>query len=64
MLGAGGFLFPDPLYQHTLAMCSRRRGMPVVFDEVAAGMYRLGPCTASDILCVKPDIGVYGKMLR
>lgn len=60
----GGFQFPDPLYRHALAVCSLRRRLPVVFDEIVAGMYRLGPCTASDVLCVRPDIGAYGKMLR
>jgi bifunctional dethiobiotin synthetase / adenosylmethionine---8-amino-7-oxononanoate aminotransferase len=31
--------------------------------QVAVGMYRLGPSTASYILGEYPDIAVYGKML-
>jgi bifunctional dethiobiotin synthetase / adenosylmethionine---8-amino-7-oxononanoate aminotransferase len=32
-------------------------------SQVAVGMYRLGPSTASSIIGEFPDIAVYGKML-
>ncbi len=38
-------------------------GLPVVFDEVFAGMYRLGRLRASSFLGVHPDISVHGKLL-
>jgi dethiobiotin synthetase/adenosylmethionine--8-amino-7-oxononanoate aminotransferase len=62
-IGAGGFKLVDPLFQHTLVTLSKARGIPVVYDEVAVGMWRLGPVTTSSILKVFPDIAVYGKLL-
>jgi dethiobiotin synthetase/adenosylmethionine--8-amino-7-oxononanoate aminotransferase len=35
----------------------------VVYDEVAVGMYRLGPATTAAILGEDPDIAVYGKLI-
>ena len=32
-------------------------------SQVAVGMYRLGPSSASSIILEYPDIAVYGKML-
>lgn len=63
LLGAGGFLFVDPLYQKILVQECKARGIPVVFDEVAVGMWRLGPVGSKDILNETPDIACYGKML-
>ena len=63
MIGAGGIKFVDPLFQNILVTACRQRGIPIVYDEVAAGMYRLGPITNSDYLRVYPDIATYGKML-
>jgi dethiobiotin synthetase/adenosylmethionine--8-amino-7-oxononanoate aminotransferase len=63
MLGAGGLKFIDPIYQKVLVQECRVRGIPIVYDEVAVGMYRLGPTTTSSILGEYPDIAVYGKLL-
>ena len=63
MVGAGGLKFIDPLYQRILIQECRKRGLPIVYDEVAVGMYRLGPATASTILLETPDIAVYGKLI-
>jgi dethiobiotin synthetase/adenosylmethionine--8-amino-7-oxononanoate aminotransferase len=41
----------------------KSRGIPVVFDEIAVGMYRLGPSSTSSILGITPDIAAYGKLL-
>ena len=63
-MGAGGMKFIDPLFQRVLVLECRRRRIPVVFDEVAVGMHRLGPASTVDVLKASPDVGVYGKMLR
>ncbi|KAK4215566.1 pyridoxal phosphate-dependent transferase [Rhypophila decipiens] len=38
-------------------------GLPVIFDEVFTGMFRLGRVTASSFLDVHPDISVHAKLL-
>ncbi|KAK6541501.1 hypothetical protein TWF694_007309 [Orbilia ellipsospora] len=38
-------------------------GLPVVFDEVFTGLYRLGRITPSTFLGVYPDISVHAKLL-
>jgi dethiobiotin synthetase/adenosylmethionine--8-amino-7-oxononanoate aminotransferase len=38
-------------------------GLPVVFDEVFTGLYRLGRFTSSCFLDVHPDISVHAKLL-
>ena len=38
-------------------------GLPVVFDEVFTGLYRLGRYTSSSFLGVHPDIAVNAKLL-
>lgn len=38
-------------------------GLPVVFDEVFTGIYRLGRFTAASFLGVHPDISVHAKLL-
>lgn len=72
LMGAGGLIFVDPLFQRTLVDIVRRegsqlfygieentnpslddwQGVPVVFDEVFAGWYRLGRRSASEFLGV------------
>ncbi|KAF9109343.1 hypothetical protein BGX27_007728 [Mortierella sp. AM989] len=39
------------------------KGLPVVFDEVFSGCWRLGRKSAADMLQVKPDIAAYAKLL-
>ncbi|KAI0399862.1 bifunctional dethiobiotin synthetase/adenosylmethionine-8-amino-7-oxononanoate aminotransferase [Xylaria palmicola] len=39
------------------------KGLPVVFDEVFTGIYRLGRVTAASFLGVHPDISVHAKLL-
>lgn len=63
MLGAGGLKFVDPLFQKVLVQVCKKRGIPVVFDEVAVGMWRLGPVSTISILKEFPDVAAYGKML-
>lgn len=90
VMGAGGMVFVDPLFQRVLIdeVRSRKdlaspssssspspppptvaahqdewRGLPVIFDEVFVGLYRLGFLSATSILGVNPDISVLAKIL-
>ncbi|KAI0090188.1 onanonoxo-7-onima-8-eninoihtemlysoneda [Irpex rosettiformis] len=75
VMGAGGMIFVDPLFQRVLIDVVRSRdthsgripgdwqGLPVIFDEVFIGLYRLGFETATSILGVNPDISVHAKVL-
>ena len=78
VMGAGGMIFVDPLFQRILVDVVRshspsakssdegrqpRIPIPVIFDEVFVGTYRMGHQTTSTILGVHPDIAVYAKML-
>ncbi|CAE6429853.1 unnamed protein product [Rhizoctonia solani] len=79
ILGAGGMLFVDPLFQRvlvdTIRTCSdlfktgrpnatgEWTGLPIIFDEVFTGFYRIGPLTPASMLGTTPDIGVYAKIL-
>ena len=76
VMGAGGMIFVDPLFQRVLVDVVRSRsppvkpstegrwsGIPVVFDEVFVGTYRMGLQTTSTVLGIHPDIAVYAKML-
>jgi len=76
VMGAGGMIFVDPLFQRILIDVVRSRsppakpsseggwsGIPVIFDEVFVGTYRMGHQTTSTVLGVHPDIAVYAKML-
>ncbi|KAG9716474.1 PLP-dependent transferase, partial [Aureobasidium melanogenum] len=82
ILGAGGMLFSDPLFQHMLVKVAREqcpelygkpeatseseltwKGIPIVFDEVFTGLYRLGRFSSSSFVDVQPDISVHAKLL-
>eukprot|EP00741_Cyanophora_paradoxa_P023690 tig00021612_g22884.t1 len=62
--GAGGMLFVDPSFHKMLAQICRRRGIPVIFDEVFVGFWRLGVESAGrDLLGFNPDISCHAKLL-
>ncbi|KAK4497392.1 hypothetical protein PRZ48_011843 [Zasmidium cellare] len=86
LLGAGGMLFADPLYQRALVEVAREfyaeetttttpattttngtagdwTSIPIIFDEVFTGLYRLGRFSAASFLGVQPDIVVNAKLL-
>jgi len=87
LLGAGGMILVDPLFQRTLARVIRASpitasmsdkppfvvgsdnvaldwtGLPVVFDEVFTGMYRLGQFSSSVLLDTHADVSVHAKLL-
>ncbi len=74
-MGAGGMICVDPLFQRVLVDVIRSRdassalgpgewqGLPVIFDEVFIGLYRLGFESATSVLGVNPDISVNAKIL-
>lgn len=88
LMGAGGMVWVDPLFQRVLIDVVRARedlwshisgniiksdvtqesssswcGLPVIFDEVFVGLYRLGFLSSSSILGTFPDISVLAKIL-
>ncbi|KAF4435211.1 adenosylmethionine-8-amino-7-oxononanoate aminotransferase [Fusarium austroafricanum] len=80
ILGAGGMIFVDPLFQRALVDVVRRSphlfgqgstpddplawsGLPVIFDEVFTGLYRLGRFSAASFLGADADISVNAKLL-
>ncbi|TDL14583.1 onanonoxo-7-onima-8-eninoihtemlysoneda [Rickenella mellea] len=76
VMGSGGMIFVDPLFQRVLIDVVRSstetststentswRGLPVIFDEVFAGLYRLGIQSSAPLLGTTPDIAVYAKTL-
>lgn len=73
LLGAGGMMFADPLFQRCLVDAVRSTGsasgeldwsgMPVIFDEIFTGLYRLGRFSAASFLGVQPDIVANAKLL-
>lgn len=58
-----GFRFIDPLFQKILIQEGKKLKIPIIFDEVTVGMYRLGPSSCCEILKEVPDIACYGKNL-
>ena len=63
LLGAGGMKFVDPLWQRALMDVAKTKNVPVIFDEVASGLYRLGVKSCREILKADPDVAAYAKLL-
>lgn len=64
LMGAGGMLVVDPLFQRVLVEEARSVGMVVVMDEIASGLHRLcTPSASMTFLGVRPDIACFGKTL-
>ncbi|KAH9305032.1 hypothetical protein KI387_009436 [Taxus chinensis] len=60
---SGGMHMIDPLFQRDLVKECRKRRIPVIFDEVFTGFWRLGAESAAEILGCAPDIACYAKLL-
>eukprot|EP00879_Flechtneria_rotunda_P032520 GHRR01035738.1.p1 GENE.GHRR01035738.1~~GHRR01035738.1.p1 ORF type:complete len:302 (+),score=128.63 GHRR01035738.1:254-1159(+) len=56
-------LLVDPLFQSILVQVAKQRRIPVVYDEVFTGCWRLGTPTAGQLLHQEPDIACYAKLL-
>ncbi|RLN15115.1 hypothetical protein BBO99_00003550 [Phytophthora kernoviae] len=63
LMGSGGMFLVDPLYQRMLVQECRARKIPVIYDEVFSGWWRLGSQSARDLLGINPDISCYAKLL-
>jgi dethiobiotin synthetase/adenosylmethionine--8-amino-7-oxononanoate aminotransferase len=63
LVGAGGMKFVDPLWQRALIEITRSKRVPLVFDEVASGLFRVGVSSCREILKADPDIACYAKLL-
>lgn len=63
LIGAGGMVLVDPLFQRTVVDECRARKIPVIFDEVFSGWWRLGVQSGRDLLGVHPDVACYAKLL-
>ncbi|WVZ94342.1 hypothetical protein U9M48_040243 [Paspalum notatum var. saurae] len=61
--GAGGMVMIDPLFQRVLVTECKSRKIPVIFDEVFTGFWRLGVESASELLGCLPDIACYAKLM-
>ncbi|KAJ6698745.1 ADENOSYLMETHIONINE-8-AMINO-7-OXONONANOATE AMINOTRANSFERASE [Salix purpurea] len=61
--GAGGMLMIDPLFQRVLVSECRSRNIPVIFDEVFTGFWRLGTESAAELLGCLPDIACFAKLM-
>ncbi|CAG8761897.1 13719_t:CDS:2, partial [Dentiscutata heterogama] len=70
VMAAGGMIFVDPLFQKLLVEFVREWdgwtenwGLPIIFDEVFTGFWRLGQLSGAKALGVTPDIATYAKLL-
>ncbi|GKY90896.1 hypothetical protein MPSEU_000062400 [Mayamaea pseudoterrestris] len=63
LMGAGGMQFVDPLWQKALIEIAEARNVPVIFDEVASGLHRVGVVSCREIIRSNPDIACYAKLL-
>lgn len=63
LLGAGGMQLVDPAFQRALVRQCRMRQIPIVFDEVFTGLWRMGTENGADLIGEVPDIATYGKLL-
>ncbi|KAF3452815.1 hypothetical protein FNV43_RR03248 [Rhamnella rubrinervis] len=61
--GAGGMLMVDPLFQRVLVNECRNRKIPIIFDEVFTGFWRLGIESAAELLYCVPDIACFAKLM-
>ncbi|TKY54599.1 Bifunctional dethiobiotin synthetase/7,8-diamino-pelargonic acid aminotransferase [Spatholobus suberectus] len=61
--GAGGMHMVDPLFQRVLVNECRSRKIPVIFDEIFTGFWRLGVETAVQLIHCVPDIACFGKLM-
>ncbi|TYH36421.1 hypothetical protein ES332_D13G263800v1 [Gossypium tomentosum] len=61
--GAGGMHMVDPLFQRMLVNECRHCRIPVIFDEVFTGFWRLGVESAAELLGCVPDMACFAKLM-
>jgi hypothetical protein len=54
-------VFVDPLFQTVLAKACKGRGIPVVYDEIFVGLYRLGVQSTRELVCVANVVRVLAR---
>lgn len=59
----GSAIFNNPESQSQRGTEHGWQGMPVIFDEIFTGLYRLGRASPSTFLDIKPDISAHAKLL-
>ncbi|MDP6457924.1 MAG: aspartate aminotransferase family protein [Candidatus Bathyarchaeota archaeon] len=62
MMGAAGFLTPEPGYLEGLREVCDATGTLLIFDEVITG-FRLSPGGAQPLYCVDADVTILGKIM-
>jgi glutamate-1-semialdehyde 2,1-aminomutase len=62
VMGAAGFITPEPGYLQGLREVCDATGTLLIFDEVVTG-FRLAPGGAQELYGVKPDITILGKIV-
>lgn len=61
--GSAGMIFVDPVFQFALCKFAKQAKIPVIFDEVFTGFWRLGSQTAAKYIGMEPDISCFSKAL-
>jgi len=62
VMGAAGFITPEPGYLKGLREACSETGTVLIFDEVITG-FRLAPGGAQELYGVKPDMTILGKII-
>ncbi|KAH7524361.1 hypothetical protein FEM48_Zijuj06G0111200 [Ziziphus jujuba var. spinosa] len=60
---AGGMHMVDPLFQRVVVNHFRNKNMPIIFDEVFTGFWRLGTETAVELFNCVSDIACFAKLM-
>nr|CCA17081.1 adenosylmethionine8amino7oxononanoate aminotransferase putative [Albugo laibachii Nc14] len=63
LLGSGGMILVDPLFQRVIVEVCREYRIPVIYDEVFSGCWRLGVESGRDLIGMDPDISCFAKLL-
>ena len=56
-------LMIDLPFQRALVGVCQEQGIPVIFDEVFTGLWRLGSPSGAMLLGLEPDIACFAKLL-